>query len=187
MGKRREGREAAVQFLYQADLNAGQVPAGNNDFWTLRAAPDAKGASPATRAFAEQLVSGVQANSEAIDDRIRKYAANYELHRIGAVDRNILRMAIYEMLFCPDIAPVIAINEAIEIAKRFGTEKSGGFVNGILDRVKTELDRPSREAHSPLGGAQLPLGEAKLPLGEAKLPLGGAQLPLGEAAAPPEA
>ncbi len=91
----------------------------------------------------------MQTNHLEIDERIKKYAANYELHRIAAVDRNILRVAIYEMLFCPDIAPVIAINEAIEIAKRFGTEKSGGFVNGILDRVKGELNRPAREALVP--------------------------------------
>jgi N utilization substance protein B len=145
MGKRREGREAAVQFLYQADLNAGQVAEGNADFWELRATPDSKGSTAATRTFAEQLVAGVQTNIETIDERIKKYAANYELHRIAAVDRNILRLAIYEMLFCNDIAPVIAINEAIEIAKRFGSEKSGGFVNGILDRVKGELTRPARE------------------------------------------
>jgi len=156
MGKRREGREAAVQFLYQADLNAGQIAAGNADFWTLRTTPDTKGATPATRVFTEQLVTGVQANAAAIDERISKYAANYELHRIAAVDRNILRVAIYEMLFCPDIAPVIAINEAIEIAKRFGTEKSGGFVNGILDRVKGELTRPARKAQSPQDEALTP-------------------------------
>ncbi|HYR58571.1 MAG TPA: transcription antitermination factor NusB, partial [Chthoniobacteraceae bacterium] len=135
MGKRREGREAAVQFLFQFDLNAGQTAPGNADFWELRAGPDKKDVPAATRLFTEQLVTGVQANLLAIDERIKKYAANYELHRIATVDRNILRVAIYEMLFCPDIAPVIAINEAIEIAKRFGTEKSGGFVNGILDRV----------------------------------------------------
>lgn len=149
MGKRREGREAAVQFLYQTDLNAGQAAGENADFWELRVGSDKKAASAGTRVFAEQLVAGVQTNATEIDDRIKKYAANYELHRIAAVDRNILRVAIYEMLFCPDIAPVIAINEAIEIAKRFGTEKSGGFVNGILDRVKAELNRPAREALVP--------------------------------------
>lgn len=156
MGKRREGREAAVQFLYQADLNAGQIAAGNADFWELRVGSDKKTASASTRVFTEQLVAGVQANAVEIDERIKKYAANYELHRIAAVDRNVLRVAIYEMLFCPDIAPVIAINEAIEIAKRFGAEKSGGFVNGILDRVKAELNRPAREALIPHKGASGP-------------------------------
>ncbi|MGB8167470.1 MAG: transcription antitermination factor NusB [Chthoniobacteraceae bacterium] len=149
MGKRREGREAAVQFLYQIDLNAGPDAAGNSEFWELRVGSDKKAASASTRVFTEQLVAGVQANAAEIDDRIKKYAANYELHRIAAVDRNILRVAIYEMLFCPDIAPVIAINEAIEIAKKFGAEKSGGFVNGILDRVKAELNRPAREPLVP--------------------------------------
>jgi N utilization substance protein B len=148
MGKRREGREAAVQFLYQADLNAGQT-AASAEFWELRVGSDKKVAPASTRVFTEQLIAGVQANAAEIDERIKKYAANYELHRIAAVDRNILRVAIYEMLFCPDIAPVIAINEAIEIAKRFGAEKSGGFVNGILDRVKAELNRPAREAFVP--------------------------------------
>jgi N utilization substance protein B len=149
MGKRREGREAAVQFLYQADLNAAHTGPGDADFWELRGGSDKKTASAATRAFTEQLVTGVQAHQVEIDERIKKFAANYELNRIAAVDRNILRVAIYEMLFCPDIAPVISINEAIEIAKRFGTERSGGFVNGILDRVKGELNRPAREALTP--------------------------------------
>jgi N utilization substance protein B len=146
MGKRREGREAAVQFLYQLDLHGGGTPVETAAFWQLRAAPDAKAPPEKTRVFAEQLVAGVQAHAEEIDALIKKFTANYELHRIAAVDRNILRVAIHEMLHCPDIAPVIAINEAIEIAKKFGAEKSGGFVNGILDRVKGELGRPARTA-----------------------------------------
>jgi N utilization substance protein B len=146
MGKRREGREAAVQFLYQVDLHGDDAPLDATAFWQLRAAPDAKPVQEKTRIFTEQLVAGVRTHAEEIDTLIKKFAANYELHRIAAVDRNILRVAIYEMLHCNDIAPVIAINEAIEIAKKFGTEKSGGFVNGILDRVKGELKRPARTA-----------------------------------------
>ncbi|HWB58163.1 MAG TPA: transcription antitermination factor NusB [Chthoniobacteraceae bacterium] len=138
MGKRREGREAAVQLLFQHDLNAGVDAEKGEAFWDLR---------PATknvRDFSEELVKGVLANQAAIDERIRKYAANYELHRIAVVDRNILRVAIYEMLFCNDVPPVVSINEAIEIAKRYGTEESGRFVNGILDRVRHDLTRPAR-------------------------------------------
>lgn len=146
MGKRREGREAAVQFLFQLDLHGGEAPAENTAFWQLRAGPEGAPPVAKTRAFAEQLVAGVQAHAEEIDGLIRRFAANYELHRIATVDRNILRVAIFEMLHSPEIAPVIAINEAIEIAKKFGTEKSGGFVNGILDRVKAELKRPARTA-----------------------------------------
>lgn len=140
MGKRREGREAAVQFLFQGDLNPESAGDPRDAFWELRPA------TTATRAFCDDLVRGVLEHREAIDGQIRKYAANYELNRIAAVDRNVLRVAIYEMLFCDDIPPVVSINEAIEIAKRFGGEESGRFVNGILDRVRLDLTRPARTA-----------------------------------------
>jgi len=118
MGKRREGREAAVQFLFQDDLNKtdpSALPAVLDEFWKLRES------SAQTRAFAAQLIQGVLANHDAIDDRIKKVAANYELHRIAPVDRNILRVAIYEMIYTSEVPPVVCINEAIEIAKRFGS------------------------------------------------------------------
>ncbi len=140
MGARREGREAAVQFLYQRDLNGNPEADSGAEFWDLR---------PATRKvreFGMALAEGVLANREAIDTRIRESASNYDLHRIAAVDRNILRVSIYEMLFCPEVPPVVSINEAIEIAKRFGSEDSGRFVNGILDRVRGSLPRSPRVA-----------------------------------------
>ena len=84
----------------------------------------------------------------AIDERIAKYTDNWDLPRIAAVDRNILRLAMYEMLFRDDIPPVVSINEAVDIAKKFSTRESGAFVNGILDRLKTDLTRPSRTAAS---------------------------------------
>src|ERR1700712_4411453 len=145
MGTRREGREAAIQYLYQLDLNERKVSAAPDDFWTLRTASTNSKPAGKLRAFTEQIVAGVTAHLEEIDARIKQYAENYELHRIAAVDRNILRIAIYEMLYCPDVPPVVSINEAIEIAKRFGSEESGRFVNGILDRVRHELPRPARE------------------------------------------
>jgi N utilization substance protein B len=83
-----------------------------------------------------------------IDERIRRYAENYEFNRIAPVDRNVLRLAIYEMLYRDDIPPVVSINEAIELAKTFGGADSGRFVNGILDRVRKDLTRPAREAVS---------------------------------------
>ena len=141
MGKRREGREAAVQFLFQDDLNkteAGGLPRALEEFWTLRES------APRTRQFAGELINGVLEHREAIDERIKRVTANYELHRIAPVDRNILRVAIYEMLYTGDVPPVVCINEAIEIAKRFGSEDSGRFVNGILDRLKEEAARPLR-------------------------------------------
>jgi N utilization substance protein B len=141
MGKRREGREAAVQFLFQDDLNKTDGPglaAALEEFWTLRES------SQRTRQFATELINGVLEHHDAIDERIKKVTANYELHRIAPVDRNILRMAIYEMLYTSEVPPVVCINEAIEIAKRFGSEDSGRFVNGILDRMKEEVARPLR-------------------------------------------
>ncbi len=143
MGKRREGREAAVQFLVFCDLNQGSGTAEASEFWDLR---------PATkpiRDFALNLVEGVLKNRVETDERISRYAENYELGRLAVVDRNILRLAIYEMLHRDDIPPVVSINEAIEIAKRFGSEESSRFVNGILDRVKLDLTRPLRTASEP--------------------------------------
>ncbi len=140
MGKRREGREAAVQYLYHYDLNSGENSGTPEDFWELRPA------KPDVRQFALRLVVGVQENLPAIDERIARYAENYQLNRMLAVDRNILRLAIYEMNFSRDVPPVVAINEAIEIAKKFGAEESSRFVNGILDRAKLDLGRPLRTA-----------------------------------------
>lgn len=145
MGKRREGREAAVQYLYQLDLHGQELNATVAEFWNLRTGPSQPAAAAHTRAFAEQLVAGVAQHAPEIDELIKKYAANYELHRIAAVDRNIIRLAIYEMLHCQDVPPVVAINEAIEIAKKFGSDESGRFVNGILDRVRGDVKRPARE------------------------------------------
>ena len=144
MGKRREGREAAVQLLFHWDMNVRQPleEADLNGFWQLRTA------NQATKEFATRVAVGVIAEQVAIDEKISRYTANYELKRISAVDRNILRVAIYEMLFCNDVPPIVAINEAIDIAKKFGTEESGKFVNGVLDRVKLDLNRPLRTAMS---------------------------------------
>jgi N utilization substance protein B len=163
MGKRREARERAVQFLFQHDLNPPEdLEAALNQFWdSQRAAAIAEEKGGATwgqevelppitadeagvRLFADPLIRGVVERRQALDDVIRKYAVNWELHRIAAVDRNILRLAIYEMLHRDDIPPIVSINEAVDIAKKFSTQDSGKFVNGILDKVKGELMRPAR-------------------------------------------
>lgn len=163
MGKRREARERAVQFLFQHDLNP---PADLNSalaqFWdSQRTAaiagekgiatwgepielPPPSADEAAIRLFAEPLIRGALQHRDEADDIIKKHAKNWELHRIAAVDRNILRLAIYEMLHRDDIPPVVSINEAVDIAKKFSTQDSGKFVNGILDKVKGELMRPAR-------------------------------------------
>jgi N utilization substance protein B len=163
MGKRREARERVVQFLFQHDINPPEdLDAALEQFWqTQRAAAIAedKGAATwgqptelpppttdeaAVRLFADPLIRGALEHREESDELIRKHAINWELHRIAAVDRNILRLAIYEMLHRDDIPPVVSINEAVDIAKKFSTQESGKFVNGILDKVKGELLRPAR-------------------------------------------
>ena len=96
------------------------------------------------RVFAEPLIRGTLEHQAELDERIKQYAKNWDLHRMAVVDRNILRLAIYEMLYRDDIPPVVSINEAVDIAKKFSTEDSGKFVNGILDKVKGDLLRPAR-------------------------------------------
>src|SRR6266481_2385484 len=142
MGKRRRAREAAVQYHFWRDLQRGEGPDKIDEFWEFCPAPER------VREFAQPLIEGMVAHLPDIDERIRRYCENYEFRRISAVDRNVLRLAIYEMLYRDDIPPVVSINEAIELAKTFGGAESGGFVNGILDRVRKELTRPSREAVS---------------------------------------
>jgi transcription antitermination protein NusB len=140
MGVRREGREAAIQFLYQRDLGGGAAVADLQEFYAFR------GLSPSARRFCEGLVSGLLERTESIDTALREHTQNYELERLSAVDRNILRLAVHEMLHCDDIPPVVSINEAIDIAKKYGTEESGRFVNGVLDKIKATLKRPERTA-----------------------------------------
>ena len=140
MGKRRKAREAAIQYHFWRDLQKGETPERIDDFWEFCPA------AARVREFAQPLIEGMVVHLPEIDDRIRRYCENYEFRRIAAVDRNVLRLAIYEMLFRDDIPPVVSINEAIELAKKFGGAESGRFVNGILDRVRKELTRPAREA-----------------------------------------
>lgn len=163
MGTRREGRERAVQFLFQCDLNAPtDLEAALNQFWESQreTAADAEREGPtygqrpelgpptaeevAVREFAEPLIRGTLEHRDQIDGEIRRVAKNWDLHRMAIVDRNILRMSIFEMLHRLDIPPVVSINEAVDIAKRFSTEESGKFVNGILDKIRGELMRPAR-------------------------------------------
>ena len=139
MGKRRRAREAAVQYHFWRDLQHGEGPDKIAEFWEFCPAPER------VREFAQPLIEGMVVHLPDIDERIRRYCENYEFRRISPVDRNVLRLAIYEMLYRDDIPPVVSINEAIELAKAYGGADSGRFVNGILDRIRKDLDRPARE------------------------------------------
>lgn len=137
---RRHTREWALQLLFQFDMNPSEVEPALARFW------EDKGADGKAIEFTESLVKGVLANQKSIDADIRSYAENWELGRMAVVDRNVLRMAIYEMKFCPDIPPVVSINEAVDIVKYYSSTESGRFVNGILDRIRKDVDRPARKA-----------------------------------------
>ncbi len=155
-----------MQFLFQYDVNPSEnLEEALNVFWESqrKAAivadkhgkatygekielPPPTATEASTRLFAEPLIRGTIEHRNEADDWIRKVAKNWDLHRLAVVDRNILRLAIYEMLHRDDIPPVVSINEAVDIAKRFSTDDSGKFVNGILDKVKGELMRAPRHA-----------------------------------------
>ena len=140
MTKRRSAREWAVQFLFQNDFNPGNIEQALPGFWEGKN-PDSK-----SKQFVEDIVHGVISHIQQIDELIQSYAEHWEIKRMNAVDRNVIRMALFEMLFRTDIPPIVSINEAVDIAKDFSSIESGKFVNGILDRALRDLRRPSREA-----------------------------------------
>jgi transcription antitermination protein NusB len=143
MGRRREGREAAVQYLFAHEIQPAADAAGDDAFWSLHMAK--KGA----RAYAEDLVKGVLAHLTEIDRCIESAVENYRMERLAAVERNILRVAVYELNHVSDAPPPVVINEAIEIAKKFGATESGGFVNGILDRIAKNNKAAATSAAPP--------------------------------------
>jgi len=134
MATRRDAREWAVQMLYRLDMNPVELEALLDSFWEETAA------EPAARRFAEELVRGVQAHRAEIDRHIVAISRNWSLARMAVLDRNVIRMALFEILYRDDIPCVVSINEAVDIAKRFNSSESGRFVNGILDRALRELD-----------------------------------------------
>lgn len=137
MGLRREGRELALQTLYALDLNPVEVRE------SLRLLRENTRVQALVRAFAEELVTGVMENREEIDRRIDEQSKNWAISRMGRVDLNILRIATFELLCREDIPRNVTINEAIEVAKRFGTEDSPAFINGILDEIAASV--PDKE------------------------------------------
>jgi transcription antitermination factor NusB len=135
VGRRRDARELALQLLYELDVRGerGDPGAVIEAFWQRQAVPED------VRAFAEAIVRGVTAHQEKIDEVITRFAEHWELDRMAVVDRNVLRAGIWELLWAVEVPPKVAINEALEIARRFSTEESTRFINGLLDRVRREL------------------------------------------------
>jgi N utilization substance protein B len=133
MGKRRKSRELAVQALFHLDMNPERDP--------RRALALFRGNFPVaeeSEPFFSRLVEGVIDHMSEIDPLIRRHSENWRLERMSRVDRAILRLAVFELRYCRDIPPRVAINEAIELGKLFGTEESGAFINGILDSILAE-------------------------------------------------
>jgi len=130
MKKRTRARELALQFLYQLDLRGPDFIDEAREF--LRDEEPDKDA----REFALHLIRGTAEHQDEIDDLIRDVAQNWDIERMAVIDRNVLRMATYEILHRKDIPPKVSINEAIELGKRYSTQNSGGFINGVLDKIK---------------------------------------------------
>lgn len=129
MGIRRKGREIALQALYQMGVTGDDSPAALDFFLTHFEG------SPRARDFARRLVSGVVSHRPEIDRLIEQSADHWRLTRMAKVDLMILRMATYELLFCPDIPLNVSMDEAIEIGRRYGSADSSTFINGVLDQV----------------------------------------------------
>ena len=145
MRRRTRARETAMQLLFQVDLRGpGYGSEVEVDLADMMA--NAGGGDPDVRSFAMRLVEGTLDAMTEIDERLRSVTRNWDLKRMAAVDRNIMRMAIYELIHCDDVPPKVTINEAIDLGKKYSTANSGGFINGILDRVRIDLEKERTQA-----------------------------------------
>jgi N utilization substance protein B len=129
VGTRRKSRELAMQALFCMDM------LNNESTELMEQLRDMLKLAPDMERFYMTLIRGVLENKSRIDPLIEQFSSNWKISRMGCVDRNILRIAAYELLFCPDIPPKVSINEAVDIGKLYGTEESGAFINGILDSI----------------------------------------------------
>jgi transcription antitermination protein NusB len=139
MSMRRRGREIALQVLYQLDIDPGDPQKVLALHWE-----NFQPSEPA-REFCQRLVEGVLAHRPEIDRLIEENAENWTMKRMAVVDRNIIRLATFELRHCPDIPFKVTLNEAIELAKKFGADDSGAFINGILDRIHTLLEQTLKD------------------------------------------
>ena len=135
MGSRRKGRESALQILYQIDTSGTSAEQALALYFAHLSS------SEEGEEFATELVRLFDRDHDRIDGLIRDVSHHWRLERMTRVDRNILRLGVTELLHCPDVPRRVTLNEAVELAKRFGSEGSAGFVNGVLDRVATDLGK----------------------------------------------
>ena len=139
MGARSEGRESALQMLFAMEAGGGSAERVIAAYW--RETPG----DPEGREFADRALRGVADRLDKIDEVIRKASTNWRLERMARVDRNVLRLGAWELIHSRDVPRAVILDEAVELAKRFGSEESGAFVNGVLDRVATDVGRVDRD------------------------------------------
>ncbi len=139
MGNRRRSRELAMQALFDMDMSLDISAERFERFCSNFNPPEQQ------LDFARILVQGVMQHREKIDALIEKHSCNWKMSRIACVDRNVMRVAVFEMLYCPEIPTKVSINEAIDIGKRFGTDESGAFINGILDSIHLAMQKEIEE------------------------------------------
>jgi transcription antitermination protein NusB len=142
MGARRTGRERALQALYQLEMGSLEPMAALEVAWASAPEEGNAKAQADARAFALELVQGVGGHQEEIDKLIEEHSHNWRLDRMARVDRSVLRVAVYELKFREDIPKKVTLNEAVELGKRFGTEESSAFINGVLDRIALAVGKP---------------------------------------------
>jgi len=149
MGKRTKARECALQMLYQWDITRDPMDRVAGLFWQVRTSTDE------TRAMAERLARGAQKDVERLDEEITRSSKNWRFDRIAAIDKNILRLAVYELLREPGTPSSVVIDEAVELAKRFSAVDSPPFVNGVLDAIKARVrGEPAGESGGSRGRAR---------------------------------
>ena len=133
MGKRRSARELALKFLYQTEFNEGAIQEQLDQFWMRLSIQDE------TKSFMKALVESTFLHLAEIDEILKKYSEHWALDRMTVIDRNILRFGVCELLYFSSVPPKVVINEAVEVAKKYGNEESLDFINGVLDKIYKDL------------------------------------------------
>jgi len=133
MGNRRLSRELVIQFLYLTEMNEGNLADQLKQFWENHSCQED------IQSFTENILNDIFDHKKDIDGKLEKYSDNWALSRMTVIDRNLLRMAACELMYSKSVPPKVAIDEAVEIAKKFGSEDSPNFINGVLDRILKEL------------------------------------------------
>ena len=135
MGTRRQARELAMQALFYMDIRK-DASEETLEYFCGCFCPSKK-----SRPFFIKLVNGVLGAKDQIDALVERFSQNWKINRMSCVDRNVMRIAVYEMIYCDDIPPKVSINEAVDIGKKFGTQESGAFINGIMDSIRGTLEK----------------------------------------------